>query len=151
MLEYGYGHRLGDPSTGIAPQARSWNGPAPAGVLQPSGGILVQTGRDLVKAGMVRLLLSPLGSNRWWPEWGNPAFRFLHREVADQATATLVAYESGKALARWIDRIKVVMDSPVHAYQGAYSYQDGVVTIQITFYWRDTFSEDRVIVDLPLE
>jgi phage baseplate assembly protein W len=119
----------------------SWTGIAPDRL--ETGGAVEETGRDLVRQGILRLLQTAQGEYLAEPELGNAAYLYLHRPVTP-ALAVLIAYSCLETLARWEDRVVVDLEADL---EPAF-LDNGRLVVDVLFVWADTFTPERIQVPL---
>ncbi|HEX2864478.1 MAG TPA: GPW/gp25 family protein [Deinococcales bacterium] len=121
-----------------------WFGLAPDALT--GGASVTQTGRDLIKAGMRRLLHTRPGEYEPDPARGNQAYRYLHLPMTE-GVAAVVAYSCRECIARYEDRVTVPLDVEMN---GTIIDEDGGLRVAVPFTWNDTFTLDYLNVRFPI-
>lgn len=124
---------------------QQWLGPA--GTRLEQGASLDQKERELIRAGMLRLLTTARGQYGPDPDRGNPALSYLHQPITD-AIAAVIAHSSLQAISLYEDRVRVDLDAEVPGY--TYDKENQALIINLPFVWADTFQPDFLTVTFPL-
>jgi phage baseplate assembly protein W len=111
------------------------------------GGSRDATGRELIRAGIRRLLRTKPGEYPSDPDMGNQAFRYLHRPLTS-GVLVLIGYSCLEVIARYEDRVRVNLDAdvpPVILDDGA-----GSIRVTVEYQWADNLERDVLGVRFPL-
>jgi phage baseplate assembly protein W len=110
------------------------------------GGSRDSSGREVIRAGIRRLLRTKPGEFLTDPRMGNMAFRYIHRPLT-AGVLVLIGYSCLEVIARYEDRVRVNLgeDVPPVLVDDSTGYVRAVVEYQ----WRDDLSYETLGVRFP--
>jgi phage baseplate assembly protein W len=111
------------------------------------GGSRESTGRDLIRAGIQRLLRTKPGEYAPDPAMGNKAFVYLHRPLT-AGVLVLIGFSCLEVVARYEDRVRVNLEDDVPPV--ILDEINGNISTEIQFQWRDDLEYEVLGVRFPL-
>ncbi|NJK44735.1 MAG: GPW/gp25 family protein [Pleurocapsa sp. SU_196_0] len=105
------------------------------------------SGRELIRAGIRRLLRTKPGEYPSDPNMGNQAWRYLHRPLTS-GVLVLIGYSCLEVIARYEDRVRVNLDEDVPPV--ILDDEQGSICVSVEYQWADNLEYDVLGVRFPL-